>query len=306
MQSTCVICSNEFTPKKGSKAKTCSPICREKYRVQRTVEVSVREDAWVTKACAVCGKEFTRRKDKVGVVCSVECRGVKQTKEAQTASTCTVCGKKFTHYARQERGTCSVKCAARTRDINFPKCRVCGVSTGSYNRIYCGEHRPSRPGRKPLPRKVATCLGCGEEFSRPAGYPGKMHYCSNKCSHSQQKKVRDKYALIMNDHAVVFHSGWEIRFWAACLRFDIPIRSYDGNDIETSEGVYRPDFIIWDDTVVDVKGWLRPESEVKCREAGVHLITKADLLTLEQCSNGDQPLSFLKRAKVARSSSGLL
>lgn len=282
MQSTCVICSSEFTSKKGSKAKTCSPTCREKYRVQRTIEVSVREDAWVTKACAVCGKEFTRRKDKAGVVCSVECRGVKQTREAQTASTCTVCGKRFTHYARQERGTCSVKCAAQNRGVNFPRCQTCGVSTGSYNRIYCDEHRPSRPGRKPLPRKTAQCLCCGEEFSRPGTWQGKMHYCSNKCSHSQQKKVRDKYALIMNEHAVVFHSGWEIRFWAACLRFDIPIRSYDGPDIQTPAGVYRPDFIINDDTVVDVKGWLRPESAVKVSSADVLVIDKESLLAFEQ------------------------
>ncbi|AON96861.1 zinc finger binding domain [Mycobacterium phage Tonenili] len=34
-------------------------------------------------------------------------------------------------------------------------------------------------------------------------------------------------------------------------------------------------------SLIDVKGWLRPESEVKCREAGVRLITKADLLRLE-------------------------
>lgn len=286
MQSTCVICSNEFTPKKGSKAKTCSPVCREKYRVQRTIEVSVREGAWVTKTCAVCDKEFTRRKGKEGTVCSVECRAAKQKKEGQESRVCTQCGKVFDNYHRQSQNTCSVQCAAKARagGRNYPPCETCGKPTGSYYRAFCDDHLGTRKGRKPAPRKVAQCLGCGEEFSRPGHWRGKMHYCSNKCSHSQQKKVRDKYVAILNDHAVVFHSGWEIRFYAACLRFDIPIRSYDGPDIKTSEGVYRPDFIIGkpgEERVVDVKGWLRPESEIKCREAGVHLVTKQELLRLE-------------------------
>ena len=127
-----------------------------------------------------------------------------------------------------------------------------------------------------------TCLGCGKDFERPHFYPGKMHYCSNKCSHSQQKKVRDKFVLNLNEHAVVFHSGWEIRFWAACLRFDIPIRSYDGPDIQTPVGVYRPDFIINDDTVVEVKGWLRSGNAEKISNSDILVIDKDALLAFEQ------------------------
>lgn len=280
----CSVCSTEFEPSKGSKAKTCSPECSEKYRVQRTVEASVKEGAWMTRQCVVCGKEFTRRKSKVGVVCSIECRAAKQKKEAKEARTCTQCGKEFSNYHKQSQNTCSVKCAARARSKgrNYPPCEMCGKPTGSYYRAFCDEHLGSRKGRKPADRKTAICLGCGEQFSRPGHWKGKMHYCSNKCSHSQQKKVRDKYALLLEDHAVVFHSGWEIRFWAACLRFDIPIRSYDGPDFETSIGLYRPDFIVGDDVVVDVKGWLRSESDVKTAEAEVILVNREDLLLFEQ------------------------
>jgi predicted nuclease of restriction endonuclease-like RecB superfamily len=133
-------------------------------------------------------------------------------------------------------------------------------------------------------------MGCGEEFSRPGTWPGQMHYCSNKCSHAQQKKTRDKYVLNLSEHAVVFHSGWEIRFYAACLRFDIPIRSYDGPDIQTSQGVYRPDFIITTtdgkERIMEVKGWLRPEARDKIREAQclgyrIFVLSKDQLLRLE-------------------------
>lgn len=282
--SVCAICSEEFTLKQGSRAKTCSPDCREKYRVQRTIEASAKEGAWVTKNCVVCGQEFTRRKGKVGVVCSTKCRAEKQKKDGKEDRTCTQCGKIFTNYHRQEQNTCSVKCAAqaRSKGRNYPPCETCGQPTGSYYRAFCDEHLGTRKGRKPAERKTATCMGCGEEFSRPGYWPGKMHYCSNKCSHSQQKKVRDKFVLNLNDQAVVFHSGWEIRFWAACLRFDIPIRSYDGPDLQTPVGIYRPDFIINDDTIVEVKGHLRPESAVKVSSADVLVIDKEALLTFER------------------------
>ena len=92
--------------------------------------------------------------------------------------------------------------------------------------------------------------------------------------------------MTLNEKTVVFHSMWEVRFVAACERFSIPWRSYDGPDIQTSEGVYRPDFIVNGDYVIDVKGWLRPESEqkvIEAREQGVdvHIVDKDDLEIME-------------------------
>ena len=127
-----------------------------------------------------------------------------------------------------------------------------------------------------------TCLGCGEDFERPHYYPGKKKYCSNKCAHREQKMTTEVGALLSNDRTIIFRSGWEIRFWAACLRFDIPIRSYDGPDIVTLAGTYRPDFIINDDTVVEVKGWLRPESAVKLDGNTVLFVNKEALLAFER------------------------
>ena len=283
--SVCQNCGKEFQPRsKYYPAKACSKECRYALSAKNgTGKLRGRREERV---CPRCDKQFICRVAKPQTYCSWDCMMAERVEESRAKRTCEVCGKEFTHFKRQDQRTCSPACRNKLtgsrREVNYPRCPECGVSTGSYNRKYCDEHRPNRPGIKPLPRKTAICVGCGEEFSRPGSYPGKMKYCSNKCSHHEVKSVRDKFVLGLNEKAVVFHSMWEVRFVAACERFDIPWRRYDGPDIETSEGTYRPDFIIWDDTVVDVKGWLRPESEAKCREAGVRLVTREDLLEFER------------------------
>ena len=198
-------------------------------------------------------------------------------------TTCKKCGDPITGT---QHVTCE-KCRKLMCQRELATC-PCGQPAENIRSKYCGAEHRKQWGKKP-PQEMITkvCLGCGEEFSKPKWYPGKLKYCSNACSHKQVKKVRDKFIADLPEGAVVFHSGWEIRFWAAMLRFEIPIRSYDGPDIQTSQGVYRPDFIIHDDVVIDVKGWLRPESEVKCCEAGVHLITKDKLRMIEQGLNVD-------------------
>lgn len=281
--SVCVNCNSEFDQKnKYRETKTCSTKCRYEMSAKST---RAKSGAIMISACQGCGTDFENRVAKPKKFCTWDCMVKHRVEDSRQSRICEGCGNEFTHFKRQDQRTCSPACrnkvTARQRDKNYPKCVTCGIPTGSYNRIYCDEHRP-RTGQKPAPRKVARCLGCGEEFSRPSGWQGKMHYCSNACSHKQVKSVRDKYVAILNEKAVVFHSGWEIRFWAVCLRFDIPIRSYDGPDIDTSAGTYRPDFIVNGDTVIDVKGWLRPESEVKYREAGIHLVSRDDLLEFER------------------------
>lgn len=288
MSTTCQNCGKEFEPRnKYAPNKTCSKECR--YAMSAASNRAVQNKAErITATCANpdCGREIIFTASKPKRYCSRECYNAMIAASYAIEKTCPECGKTTTNYTRQDQIFCSVTCrnraTAKSRTKNYPKCRVCGASTGSYGRAYCVEHRP-KSGPKPMPRKVAVCLGCGEEFSRPGTWPGKMNYCSNACSHKQVKKVRDKYVANLSDGAVVFHSGWEIRFWAACLRFNVPVRSYDGPDIETSVGTYRPDFIVGnDDLVVDVKGWLRPESEVKCRESGVLVVDRGMLESFEQ------------------------
>jgi ribosomal protein L28 len=199
-------------------------------------------------------------------------------KKAYHRTHCKVCGDEITD------GTQFSTCKQHRRGWNKRELTTCpcGQPAENIRSKYCGEVCRKKWGIKPPVKTIThTCLGCGKDFERPHFYPGKKNYCSNKCSHSQQKKVRDKFILNLNEHAVVFHSGWEIRFWAACLRFNIPIRSYDGPDLITAVGTYRPDFIVHDSLVVDVKGWLRPESAEKISKATVLMIDKEALLAFE-------------------------
>ena len=281
-ESLCEVCGKAFPQtNKYRVSKTCSRECRYILSARSTKETS---GALTVSVCQGCGGEFENRTAKPKKFCSRGCFDASRAEASRVRKTCIQCGEEFSSFKRTDQVYCSPTCRNRhiasRRENNYPLCRSCGASTESYNRVYCPEHTvPGGP--KAQPRLEAVCIGCSEPFSRPAGYAGKMHYCSNACSHREVKSVRDKFVLTLNDKAVVFHSGWEIRFVAACLRFDIPWRRYDGPDIQTSQGVYRPDFIINDSTVVDVKGWLRPESEVKCRESGVPLVTKEDLLEFE-------------------------
>lgn len=175
---------------------------------------------------------------------------------------CKKCGGKI---AGTQHVTC-VSCRKPMAKRELATC-PCGKPAENIRSKYCGKACRDKHGVRP-PAKTVTkvCLGCGNEFTRPHYYPGKLKYCSNACSHKQVKSVRDKFIADLPEGAVVFHSGWEIRFWAACLRWGIPIRSYDGPDIETSVGAYRPDFIAGG-RIVEVKGYLRPESEIKISEA---------------------------------------
>lgn len=222
---------------------------------------------------------------------------------------CPTCGEHFV-CVRPEQKYCSRKCIpAKGRKHNVCPC---GVNTGSYQKKYCTpEHRERWGGKKPPARLVThVCIGCGKPFDRPWFYPGKTKYCSNKCSHSEVKKVRDKFIADLPEGAVVFHSGWEVRFVAACMRLEIPWRRYDGPDIETSQGIYRPDFIVAGsagdvigDTVIEIKGWEdRPGTPEKLAESGVLVIGKKHLEVLEGCSYAD---SFWRVLEMIRKAPGI-
>ena len=197
---------------------------------------------------------------------------------------CQQCGSLYIGR-RSDAKFCSQDCAYDNSQIKPKECKVCRKPfTGYANKTYCSSECRKAAGnyKKPGETKSANCVGCGEEFTRPIWYPSAMKYCSNKCSHKEQKSVRDKFVMELNDAAVVFHSTWEIRFAACCMRYGIAWRRYDGDDIETPVGTYRPDFIAGrDERIVEVKGYMNFDSVVKI-ETAQRLLGDKDLVITEK------------------------
>lgn len=208
---------------------------------------------------------------------------------------CVVCGEPTQHT---QRTTCPQH--RRGQAVREIATCPCGQPAANIRSKYCSDEHRKKWGRKPPVEMVTkTCLACGEEFTRPWYFPGKLKYCSNKCAHIEVKKVRDKFIADLPVGAVVFKSGWEVRFAAVCMRLDIDWRRYDGPDIETSQGIYRPDFIVGPDSlIIEVKGWEeRPGTPEKLAESGVLVIGKAHLEILEGCSYAD---TFWRAIEIVR------
>lgn len=254
-------CGKEFEQKsKYREAKTCSKECRYAVSAATTKSSSGR---WETKTCP-CGVEFQSAKAKPQTYHDWDCMMKHRQEDSRASRTCEnpECGKEFTYFKRQDQRTCSPACrnkvTAMQRENNYPECRTCGVSTGSYNRIYCDEHRPNRPGRKPLPRKTAVCQNpdCGQEFSKPGTWPGAMMFCSLDCSNKAPSYRRIKRYSFGNLNA---EGGYELRFLACLQRLNIEWEPWpDDAPIRytTPDGkarTYTPDFRV-EDLVVEVKG----------------------------------------------------
>lgn len=292
--SICPICSTEFEQPKYRITKTCGRKCAGKLYQQTHSEM---------KNCETCDKEFSTPKSQAKKYCSNECRYAGQVGRSNPTGgnhaeityydrSCKVCGIEFKTKDKRKQ-SCSVECAR----IGQRKPKICpcgkefwhGPRSENASKFCSDECRDKYGLTKKEKFKHATCYGCGEEFSRPQSYTSSMKYCSNECAKREQKKGWFKQPeFILDDFSKwVPRSGYEIRFYGTCLRFGIPIKPYDGPGIQTSVGTYRPDFIINDDTIVEVKGYMTEESSVKISETGILVIDKSVLLAFEQ--NGILP-----------------
>lgn len=289
--SKCENCGNDFEqPNKYRDSKTCSRECR--YALSGKSNRQAQGAQYLDRECPQCGATFDGKTTHCSRECSNKARSgdkhpaVRALRERGYPS-CSACGEPTQH---SQRTTCPEHRRGQTvRDL--ATC-PCGQPAENIRSKYCGpEHRKQWGKKSPAKMITKTCLGCGNEFTRPHYFPGKLKYCSNACAHRQVKKVRDKYILDLPVGAVVFHSGYEIRFIAVCERFDIPWRSYDGPDIDTPVGTYRPDFIVTimgRERIVEVKGWEeRPGTDEKFQAAlaaghDVLMIPRPTLLYLEQ------------------------
>jgi hypothetical protein len=252
--SVCENCGNEFEQKNKYRTnKTCSTECR--YALSAKSGTGQLRGRRETRICPRCGTSFECTVAKPKTYCTWDCMMEARTEDSRASSTCEQCGKEFTHFKRQDQRTCSPACrnklTAAQREINYPECRECGVSTGSYNRIYCDEHRPNRPGRKPMPRKVAICQQCNEEFSRPGTWPGQMMFCSLRCSNEQHSRKRAQH---YRHGEVNLNGSYELRFTACLARLMVDWAPWpdDRPFIHDGHG-YRPDFLV-NGLAIEVKG----------------------------------------------------
>ena len=129
----------------------------------------------------------------------------------ETIKDCQMCNKEYVAL-RSDGKFCSQKCAWTKSQTKIRECPTCEQTFTSSKSKYCSSDCKKKAGKVGLVhngvvgRKSAVCLGCGKEFTRPASYASKMHYCSNKCSHSERKRVRDRYVLTLHEDAIIFRS----------------------------------------------------------------------------------------------------
>lgn len=296
--SKCEWCQTEFEQPKYRTVKFCGKECQV---------ASYRDKASVKLNCYCCYKIFKVRKSESDrKYCSQECYVKDMPSNPNTivkpkptgTKICERCSAEFApkhNFARTR--FCSTDCANLSRRTLMPQnCIVCSTEFTSKKQDakFCSREcyiKHGIPGRPKGEWITFTCIGCGEEKSVSQSYTSKKMYCSNKCAKKERKFAWNKTGLDLQDGSVlIFRSGYELRFYAVCLRFDIPIRNYDGPDIQTSLGVYRPDFIIklyGQEFIVEIKGYMDPESETKVLEASTTneffmVIDKTKLLEIEK------------------------
>jgi hypothetical protein len=304
----CDACGQEYTPK-NTRSRYCSHSCANKG-IKTFGKVSY-QTAMRLHVCEHCGETFSlpASNRNTNRFCCRSCfdlwnenRRVKKVIEhrvpkverrrGNTQLVCVACGESF--EAQRSDAMFCADCRNNGGYMRqYQRSRVgtcpCGQPSKTRNSKYCSSDCRKKFGRysKPSPVDTAICLACGEEFSRPHGYVSKMRYCSNACSHTAIKSVRDKYVLTLNDKAVVFNSMWEVRFVAACERFGLRWERNTTHSVSGAFGEYTPDFIVNGGTIVEVKGHVREEALEKL-DAGravwgerFVVIDKAALIRLE-------------------------
>lgn len=170
---------------------------------------------------------------------------------------CPTCGKHFV-TKRPDQIYCQKKCVRHGRA--YPIC-PCGKQTDSYMKKYCcDEHREQWGGKKAAVEMVArVCQNCGEAFERPHYYPGKMMFCSVKCSNAQHSRHRQQHFRFGD---LTLNSGYELRFVACLERLQIewePWREPFEFEIDGVGHTYTPDFRVGA-LAVEVKGYDHPTS----------------------------------------------
>ena len=183
------------------------------------------------RVCSNCGNEYKPTGTSQKYCASCKLQGVWYTEHYKKRSILCPCGKPTEYTAK----FCSLECK---RKYGSPRQRV-------------------------KPDKVAICLTCGNEFSKPWHYPSQMKYCSNPCAQKHTKAIRH---IVVKESDVVLDSTWEALFWGLCGFNKIEVERFDRqNAIEwKSNQWYAPDFWLPEyDLAVEIKGMVDDDDHEK-------------------------------------------
>ena len=249
----CENCTKVFTrANRSKKNRFCSPDCSIEFQANKNRSLIT---------CKYCTKTLITTNSRY---CSKKCRELQKTKKFVDLKTEFLKRPKddYKKYLDEKgRYTNCVICEKTLENLYAQKlfcgrvCRIVGAELGiRYTPIFIDKE----------------CLSCGETFQEKIGTADRLQkkYCTHACYLKVNKKAGKRFVSLLNDDAVVFHSSWELRFAATCMRFDIPCRRYDGDPISTTAGDYYPDFIVGrNDDIIEIKGYIEKSAEVKIETA---------------------------------------
>lgn len=262
----CEICGKKF--KKPSSQVKNKNFCSEKCKLKSY------EKTWITKKCPVCGKIFKTRQSKEKINCSNYCSS--QSKERKINLR-----KKYKGVSLLERGYSQEeydKHIKRTINRNnemkgksfeelYPDEKKRKKLLDNLKETSSGDNNPMSY-KKVMERNGINSFEEARKLMPAVGRIGKLHPMYGK-HHTLESKMKimktteingkRKFFVAMGYFDDIYWQGsWELKYLIDCIKNNIPIKRYDLNLLEyVFEGNphhYFPDFIINEDTIIEIKG----------------------------------------------------
>lgn len=204
--------------------------------------------------------------------------------------TCSGCNKKVLKHLSQLTRTDVVFCTLECRNKNYQKVLPNWRPVNYLGKV---EH---------------LCVGCSATFKVSRNSPQKRQFCSISCKaenlprkpHTAETKsklslaaakqninYRPNFIYKNNNISIQMRSSWEVKY-ATWLDSNNIQWEYEPKFLLSSGYVYVPDFRLSDGSVVEIKGYFRPDARLKwemfCKEYPLidkQLLMKADLQELK-------------------------
>ena len=251
---------------------------------------------YVMFVCKYCGKEFPTHQKLGGHIscCSKNpnyenrIKNISEARKKYADSriykfVCEVCGNEYelklskNDYSKGKyRKTCSRKCAhiKSVENRNYEE-----INSKISEAVKNSEKFKSATHNRIKGEEFVVCPICGKVYSR---IKTKRRYCSEECMLIGRHKKLSENAKKQNfgglnpDSFYKFKMGWykgifcnssfELAYLIYCLDHNIPIKRCNKKFVYSFKGKqynYYPDFIINEDTIVEVKGYINEKAKAK-------------------------------------------